>query len=37
MIHLNRKDLPKDNPLDRLEVLRNDCKKEKSEIGKSAN
>ena len=24
MIHQNRKDLPSDNPLDRLEVLRND-------------
>ena len=36
MIHQNRKDLPRDIPLDRLEVLRNDGKKEKSEIGKSA-
>ena len=34
MIHQNRRDLPRDNPIDRLEVLRNDWKKEKSEKGK---
>ena len=27
MIHQNRKDLPRDNPLDRVEVLRYDEKK----------
>ena len=35
MIHQNRKDLPRDNPLDRVEVLRYDEKKEISEKGKS--
>ena len=27
MIRQNRRDLPRDNPIDRLEVLRNDSKK----------
>ena len=30
MIHQNRKDLPRDNPLDRVEVLRNDEKKRRN-------
>ena len=34
MIRQNRRDLPRDNPIDRLEVLRNDWKKEKVRKGK---
>ena len=34
MIHQNRKDLPRDNPLDRIEVLRNDEKRRKVRKGR---
>jgi hypothetical protein len=34
VIHQNLRDLPRDNPLVRVEVLRNDEKKEKSEKGR---
>ena len=33
MIHQNRKDLPRDNPLDRVEVLRYDEKRRKVRKG----
>ena len=34
MIHQNRKDLPRDNRLDRVEVLRNDEKRRKVRKGR---
>ena len=34
MIHQNRKDLPRDNPLDRVEVLRYDEKRRKVRKGR---
>ena len=34
MIHQNRKDLPRDNPLDRVEVLSNDEKRRKVRKGR---
>ena len=34
MIHQNRRDLPRDNPIDRLEVLRNDFKKKRRKVRK---
>ena len=34
MIHQNRRDLPRDNPIDRLEVLRNDMIEKRRKVRK---